>query len=129
MILVIVSAGTTVWPASYVISAETSSLQIRGKAQGIGFLTNGVTTAISGFALPYLFNADAANLKSKTGFVFGGICVIGWVVSYYTVPEMKDRTPAEIDSMFEAKLPAKAFITWTGADHSMTKLDTRESAL
>ncbi|KIE01653.1 alpha glucoside transporter, partial [Metarhizium majus ARSEF 297] len=113
MTAIIVVAGLSVWPASYAVGAETSSLHLRGKSQGIGWLTAGASASLFGFFTPYLYNADAANLKSKIGFIFAGLCAVAGVLSYFYVPEMKGRTPAEIDGMFEAKLPAKEFKTWT----------------
>ncbi|EFY92304.1 hypothetical protein J3458_000907 [Metarhizium acridum] len=112
MIAIIVIAGLSVWPASYAVGAETSSLHLRAKSQGIGWLTAGACASLFGFFSPYLYNADAANLKSKIGFIFAGLCAIAGVASYFHIPEMKGRTPAEIDGMFEAKLPAKEFKTW-----------------
>jgi len=39
MILVTMVAGLSVWPASYAVGAEASSLHLRAKAQGVGWLT------------------------------------------------------------------------------------------
>jgi len=113
MILIIVVCGVGVWPCSYAIGAETSSLHLRAKAQGVGWLTQGASAAILGFILPYIFNPDQGDLGAKTGFFYAGLCVIGFVVSFFYVPEMKGRTPDEIDGMFERKLGARAFKTWS----------------
>lgn len=112
MILVIVFCGLGAWPASYVVCSETSALHLRGKAQGISWFTAGAGTALFGFALPYIFNPDQGNLRAKTGFVFAGLCLAGVAVTYFSVPEMKGRTPAEIDRMFDLKLPARKFVEW-----------------
>ncbi|GKT41189.1 MFS transporter fmqE [Colletotrichum spaethianum] len=114
-----------VWPASHVVSAETSALHLRSKAQGIGWFTAGANNAIFGFVLPYMFNPDKGNLKAKTGFVFAGLCALGLVVSFFLVPEMKGRTPAEIDRMFESRLPARQFRHWT---NSSVELENKGSA-
>lgn len=116
LILVIVTAGLGIWPCSYAIGSEASSLHLRGKAQGVGWFTAGASSAIFGFALPYAFNADQGNLGAKTGFVYTGLCTIGFVVTYFYVPEMKGRTPAEIDRMFELRLPARQFEAWRRSD-------------
>lgn len=101
--------GMGVWPASYVLAAETSSLHVRALTQGIGWFSAGLSTAIFGIILPYIFNPDAGNLKAKTGFVYTGFCIIGAAITWWIVPEMKDRTTAHIDAMFEAKIPARKF--------------------
>lgn len=126
MIAIIVVAGLSVWPASYAVGAETSSLHLRGKSQGIGWLTAGASASIFGFFLPYLYNSDAANLRSKIGFIFSALCALSAVVSYFYVPEMKGRTPAEIDRMFEAKVPAKDFGNWTLPSSHSSQIDADE---
>ncbi|MBE3041165.1 MFS transporter [Candidatus Bathyarchaeota archaeon] len=109
---VVITCGIGVWPASFALAAETSSLRVRALAQGLGWFASGFATAIFGIILPYIFNPDAGNLKGKTGFVYTGFCVMGAVVAWRWVPEMKDRSAAEIDAMFEAKLEARKFKTW-----------------
>ncbi|KHO01248.1 General substrate transporter [Metarhizium album ARSEF 1941] len=98
MIAIVVVAGISAWPASYAVAAS-----------------------VSGFVSPYLYNADAANLRSKVGFVYAGLCAVAGVVSYFHVPEMKGRTPAEIDGMFEAMLPARDFGTWTASPSTSSR--------
>ncbi|KAK4132742.1 MFS general substrate transporter [Trichocladium antarcticum] len=112
MILVIVVCGLGAWPAATIVCSETSALHLRAKAQGIAWFTAGAGNALYGFVLPYIFNPDQGDLGAKTGFVFTGLCLIGVAVTYFIVPEMKGRTPAEIDRMFELKLPAGQFVDW-----------------
>lgn len=110
--VVVITASLGVWPASYAIGSETSSLQLRAKSQGIGWFTAGASAAVFGFFLPYVFNTDQGNLGSKTGFMYAGLCAVGLVVTFLYVPEMKGRTTAEIDRMFELQLPARQFRHW-----------------
>jgi hypothetical protein len=114
MILVAIVCGLGVWPASFVVAGETSSLHLRAKAQGIGWFTAGAAASLFGFVLPYIFNPDQGNLRAKTGFVFAGLSLVGAIVSFFHIPEMKNRTPAEIDEMFELRLPARHFKRWSG---------------
>ena len=109
---VIFLAGLGAWPCAHIIGAETSALHLRGKANGIGWFTGGAGSALFGFVLPYIFNPDQGNLRGKTGFVYFGLCVVGVVVTFLFVPEMKGRTPSEIDHMFELRLPARQFRHW-----------------
>jgi MFS family permease len=109
MMLTIFICGLSVWPASFAIAAETSSLQLRAKAQGIGWFTSALATTVSGLALPYVFNPDEGNLRGKTGFTYAASCLLGAAVSWYLVPEMKGRSVAEINQMFEEGVPARQF--------------------
>jgi hypothetical protein len=63
------------------------------------------------FALcvPYMFNADEGNLGGKIGFVFVGFCVVGFVLSWLEIPETKDITYAQIDHMFQQRIPTRRF--------------------
>ncbi|KAF6788184.1 maltose permease (alpha glucoside transporter) [Colletotrichum sojae] len=128
LIAVVIVAGLGVWPASHVVGAETSALHLRSKAQGIGWFTAGANNSIFGFVLPYLFNPDKGNLKAKTGFVYAGICAMALVISYLCIPEMKGRTPAEIDRMFESRLPARQFRHWTNTEGEVRSAAKSESS-
>lgn len=109
MMLTIIVCGVGVWPASYAVAAETSSLQLRAKTQGLGWAVNAFSVAASGIALPYIFNPDAGNLRGKVGFTYVGTCVLGVLISWLLVPEMKGRTVADIDRMFELGLKTRDF--------------------
>lgn len=112
MMLTIVTAGVGVWPVSFAIGAETSALQLRAKTQGIGWTATAFSTAVSGIALPYVFNPDAGNLRGKVGFTYAVSCSVAVVLSWYFLPEMKGRRVDEIDRMFELGLGAREFAAW-----------------
>lgn len=112
MTIVTMVCGLGIWPASHVIAAETSSLQLRAKSQGIGWFVSGVTQGVFSISLPYIYNLDAGNLKAKTGFVLAGFAAVGIVATWIWVPEMKGRSPMEIDRMFSLNLKTRAFKNW-----------------
>ncbi|KAJ5151623.1 hypothetical protein N7492_009918 [Penicillium capsulatum] len=112
MMVITTICGLGIWPASYVVAAETSSLQLRAKTQGIGWFINGVMTGAFAIFLPYIFNVDQGNLKAKTGFVMAGFAGIAMILTWLWVPEMKGRSSIEIDRMFAMRLPTRAFKKW-----------------
>lgn len=59
--------------------------------------------------LPYLLNTDEANLGGKVCFIFFGLSLPMCVYLYFYLPELKGRTVAEIQEMFQAGLPARQF--------------------
>lgn len=92
-----------------VIAAETSSARLRGKSQAIAFFNAAFSSWLFNFVIPYMFNADEGNLGGKCGFIFGGLCIVGFALSWLCIPETKKRTFAELDEMFEKKVPTRAF--------------------
>ncbi len=122
------SAGLSVWPASYAIGSETSALHLRAKVQGVGWFISSAVSAVFGFVLPYIYNPDKGNLRAKVGFIYGAICFLCFVVSYYCVPEMKGRTAAEIDRMFDLKLSALSFKDWNRIESSSAEKVTQSES-
>ncbi|KIW32402.1 uncharacterized protein PV07_03951 [Cladophialophora immunda] len=112
MMVVIVVVGVGIWPVSYVVGAETSSLRLRAKTQGIGWCSGALAQGAFGISLPYAYNVDKGDLRAKAGFIIAGFSAIAWVLTWRFVPEMKERTAAEIDVMFEHRLPARKFKDW-----------------
>jgi hypothetical protein len=128
MMLVILVCGLGVWPASYAIAAETSSLQLRARTQGIGWFVSALTTTVAGVALPYVFNPDEGNLRGKTGFTYAVSCALGAVVSWYIVPEMKGRSVREIDAMFNEGIAARKFKSWRETGTEVPRSQASERA-
>ena len=124
LMVVTVVNGASSWPASYAVAGEASALSLRAKAQGISWFFSAVATCISGICLPYIYNPDAGNLRAKTGFVYTGLCALGALVTWISVPEMKGRSPIEIDKMFEMKLATKEFAKWRNTN--VGRIDNRE---
>ncbi|KAJ5330139.1 hypothetical protein N7452_010529 [Penicillium brevicompactum] len=112
LMLVVTISGLGSWPASQVVSTEASSLKLRSQTLAIGWFTAGVGTGVFAIILPYIYNPDEGNFRAKTGFVMMGIATVGFVLTWLIVPEMKDRTPMEIDRMFALRLPARRFKNW-----------------
>ena len=105
--LIIVTAGLGAWPASYVVASETSSLRLRSKTQGVGWLLGGGIGCGFGFGVPYLYNSDAADLGGKVGFIFLGLSALGVLITWFLVPELKGLTAVDIDRVFEKNVPVR----------------------
>ncbi|KAH9917803.1 maltose permease [Fomitopsis serialis] len=99
-------------PLGYVIFAEVSSAKLRSKTVGIGILVNSLCGMVMNIVIPYLVTPDEANLGGKVGFIFGGLCAIGTAWGYFYIPETKNRTVDELDTMFERKVAPRKFGTY-----------------
>lgn len=117
--------------ASYAVASEASSYRVRAKTQGLGWFGYGLGTMVFGFAVPYLYVSLvalypwsllciklAANmcLSQNPDAAIHRICMLcssrsraGRVL----LPEMKGRSPGEIDKMFAARIPTRSFLHWT----------------
>ncbi|KPM39534.1 hypothetical protein AK830_g7023 [Neonectria ditissima] len=119
MIAIIIVCGMGCWPAGYAIMGETSSLQLRAPTQGLGGVASQISSIAMALALPYIFNSDAGNLGAKTGFVYTGLCLIGVIICWFCLPELKGRSTLEVDHMFAMKLPTRKFKTWKMEEHEL----------
>lgn len=73
----------------------------------------GEGTMVFGVVMPYLYNPDAGDIGSYTAFFYTGFAGLGVVLVFLYVPEMKGRSPHEIDRMFDLRLPARRFKSWS----------------
>ncbi|RSL85093.1 hypothetical protein CEP52_016243 [Fusarium oligoseptatum] len=58
---------------------------------------------------PYMLNPTAWNWGALTGFFWAGAAVIGFIFTFFMVPESKGRTTAEMDILFEKKVHVRKF--------------------
>lgn len=56
-----------------------------------------------------LLNPTGWNLAGKCGYVWGGTACVCWVMAYFFLPELKDRTYRESDILFNRGIPARDF--------------------
>lgn len=121
MVIVLFFYDVGIGGACPVVGAETSSVRLRAQSQGFGFLINGFWSWAFNFFVPYMFDVGEADLGGKMGFFFFGLCVISFIVVYIEVPEMKNRTYAELDEMFEKRLPTRLFSTYV-CENAITRV-------
>lgn len=73
-------------------------------------------------------NAPYADLGSKVGFIYGGLSVLGFVFAFFFLPEVKNRSLEEIDSMFHSGIGLRHFKNYRSpaadAGKKVTELET-----
>lgn len=99
----------TVGAVSWTLSAEVSSIQMRARTQSLATMTNALISWIMNFITPYLINTDSANLGGKAAFVWGALSVLSFIWVWFEVPEVKDRSFAALDYLFERVTPTRKF--------------------
>nr|OQO07282.1 hypothetical protein B0A51_16599 [Rachicladosporium sp. CCFEE 5018] len=100
---------STVGPLTYVIVPEVSSSRLRHKTTVIARNMYNVTCIWTGVLTPYMLNNTAWNWGSYVGFFWAGMTALCFVWAYFRLPETKGLTYAELDELFQAKVPARQF--------------------
>ncbi|KAG7833886.1 hypothetical protein KL943_003182 [Ogataea angusta] len=96
----------------YILASEVSSVFLRAKTYAVANLTNNALQCMWQFVLPYMFNANEANMGSKINFIFTGCSFLSIFVFYFYLPETAGRSFEEIDEMFALKIPARQWKQW-----------------
>jgi hypothetical protein len=74
--------------------------------------------------VPWVSSTDPA-LIAGAAFLFGGLSTLGLVACYFLVPETKARTFAELDELFEKRVPARHFANYK----TQVQLEVESSAM
>ncbi|KAG5656953.1 hypothetical protein KAF25_011122 [Fusarium avenaceum] len=119
MMAVIVICGLGAWPAGYAVLGETSSLQLRSLTQALASIADKGVSIMLAVTMPLLYSRDSADLGAKTAFPFAALSLIGAVLSFFFIPEMKGRSPIEIDHMFAMGLPTRKFQSYRSEKHDV----------
>lgn len=99
------SLGAVGWT----IPGEVPSARLRSKTTSLAGFTNSLINMGWSIAIPYLVNKENANLGAKTGLVFFAPATVLLVIAWFSVPETKGKSFAELDELFEKKTSARKF--------------------
>ncbi|WYZ36065.1 hypothetical protein EsH8_X_000712 [Colletotrichum jinshuiense] len=114
----------TLGAVAYSVGGETASVQLRQKTYSINIMCSTAASCLVLQVMPYLLNTDQANLGGKVCFIFFGLSLplCAWLYLYF--PEMKGRNYAEIQEMFNNRVPArkfKAYVCEVGTEGEQVK--------
>ncbi|KAJ5097386.1 general substrate transporter [Penicillium angulare] len=96
-------------PAVWVVTSEISTGPNRSKLMAMSSGTSWVCSWLVTFTFPYLFNADAASLQAKVGFIYGSLMISAAIWIFFFLPETAGRTLEEIHIMFQHGVAAREF--------------------
>ncbi|ROV88418.1 hypothetical protein VSDG_09212 [Cytospora chrysosperma] len=99
----------TVGPICFVIISEASATRVRSRTIAVATASQGILGIAMTVAIPYMINADEANMQGKLGFFFGGLAALCGVWAYLRMPETMGRTYEELDILFDRRVPARKF--------------------
>ncbi|EME42886.1 hypothetical protein DOTSEDRAFT_72356 [Dothistroma septosporum NZE10] len=92
-------------PGAWILIGEIFPLPIRSRGVGLSTASNWLWNTIIAVITPYMVNQDEGNLKSSVFFIWGGLCTIAFVYSYFIVPETKGLSLEQVDKMMEETTP------------------------
>lgn len=101
--------GSTIGPIPYVIASEVGASQLRVKTIALGRNTYYFWAVLNVIAAPYMLNPAEANLKGKAAFPAACFTILLLTWAWFRLPEMKDRTPEELDVLFDRRVSARQF--------------------
>jgi len=101
--------NTSIGPVAYSLVSELPSALLKNKSVVIARLCYNISGIPIGIIVPYMINPTAWAWGAKAGFFWGGSCLLTLIFTYFCIPEPKDRTPAELDILFEEKVSARKF--------------------
>jgi hypothetical protein len=99
----------TIGSVAWVILTEVSTSALRGHTQALATMVQGIVGTAWSFALPYIINPDQANMGGKITFIYGSIMLLSAIAAFLIIPETKGRSFADIDALFNAKVPIRRF--------------------
>ena len=96
-------------PIVFALVPEVPSALLRSKSVPIGRFVYTIVNVAANVLTAYQINPSAWAWGGKTGFFWGVSSLLGIVMTYFFLPETKDRTVAELDLLFEKRVPARKF--------------------
>ncbi|KAI3332773.1 general alpha-glucoside permease [Ustulina deusta] len=110
VILLSATANFSIGPVVYTIVSEIPSTRLRAKSIILARNAyNAINIAFVNIVSYRQLSPDEWNWGLKSGFFWAGINAIFTTYVFFRLPETKGRTYAELDILFENKVPARKF--------------------
>ncbi len=97
LLLIVISIACyamTLAPVTWVLISELFPNRIRGAAMSVAVLSLWIACTVLTLSFPYLKNMLGAH---GAFWIFGGICVVGFIVMLKHLPETKGKTLEDIE--------------------------------
>ncbi|CAG8080998.1 unnamed protein product [Penicillium nalgiovense] len=105
-IAIFISFFASTWgPGAWIVIGEIFPLPIRSRGVALSTASNWLWNTIIAVITPYMVNRDQGDLKSSVFFIWGGLCTVAFVYSYFIIPETKGLSLEQVDKMMEETTP------------------------
>ncbi|PNS18748.1 hypothetical protein CAC42_5287 [Sphaceloma murrayae] len=88
---------------------EISSQRLRAYTAGFAAASTCVAGVVMDVLTPYMVNTNQWNWGLKTGWFYAGVGLPFVIGIWLLIPETKGRSAAELDELFEKKVPPRKF--------------------
>lgn len=99
----------TVGPVTYSLISELSSTRLKAKTIVLARAGYNASNIFVNVMTNYQLSSTAWNWGAKTAYFWAGTCLLSAIWVFFRLPEPKGRTYAELDLLFERKIPARKF--------------------
>ncbi|KAK5095988.1 hypothetical protein LTS08_007870 [Lithohypha guttulata] len=123
--------AATMSPLQWCAIAEFPTARLRNVTTAYSLLNANLATLVISYVLPYITNADAGNLGPKVYLIFAGFMLISFVWAFFRYPEIRGRTMAELDEMFEARINPRQFrkhVCLNSLEHTATIINKQDGS-
>ncbi|KAI1610994.1 general substrate transporter [Exophiala viscosa] len=103
--------AATMSPLQWCAIGEFPTARLRNLTSAYALLNSSLASLVISYVLPYITDADAADLGPKVYLIFAGCMLVCFVWAFFCYPEIRGRTLAELDEMFGEGVPARNFRT------------------
>lgn len=96
-------------PVIFATVSEIPSSTLRSKSVALARFTYAVLNVVANVLTTYQLVPTAWGWGAKSGFFWAGSSILALLFTWFCVPEPKGKTVAELDLLFEKKVPARRF--------------------
>ncbi|KAL2158095.1 hypothetical protein VTH06DRAFT_4663 [Thermothelomyces fergusii] len=98
-----------VGPVTYSLVSELSSTRLKAKTIVLARAAYNASNIFVNVMTNYQLSSTAWDWGARTAFFWAGSCLLSAVWVFFRLPEPKGRTYAELDLLFERRVPARKF--------------------
>ncbi|CRK30147.1 hypothetical protein BN1723_014518 [Verticillium longisporum] len=93
----------------YAYAAEMPQQRLRARTSAWALAASNAISVMFSFTTPIMIIGDNTHWGVKTAFFFAGTGTVAVAIAWLILPEVARRTPAEIDELFEKRVPLRKF--------------------
>ncbi|GAA5941389.1 hypothetical protein JCM1841_002950 [Sporobolomyces salmonicolor] len=99
-------------PLGWVVAAEQFPLKIAPYCVALATASNWLNNFIIALIVPYITDADYANLQAKITFIWAGCIALFTIYVFFAIPETKGLSLVQVDELYLTRVPAWRSANW-----------------